>query len=198
MGRVREVLADDDERQHYAFDVNAQDVIAFDPELGYLVLQHPVLLLPIFEEAVIRCQLEVVAAANRAPPHAHEVSRLDAYECGVHLRGGCRIRVEVGPAVPDQVPSFFQAPRTRPTLSFWEFQPGGLLKSHVHVRISHLPPVPELYKTNVSSIRSSDVGRLIQVAGTGQPKVRLLLGAPTADSYTRRRDCPAAFISPRG
>lgn len=41
------------------------------------------------------------------------------------------------------------------------------LKSRVHMRVSHLPPTPELYKANVSSIRSNDVGRLIQVCGTG-------------------------------
>jgi hypothetical protein len=45
----------------------------------------------------------------------------------------------------------------------------GSVKGRVHVRISHLPPIPELYKASISQIRSTDIGRLIQVSGTGEP-----------------------------
>lgn len=42
------------------------------------------------------------------------------------------------------------------------------LKTPVHVRLSHLPPIPELFKPSIQSIRAGDVGRLIQVMGTGE------------------------------
>lgn len=45
--------------------------------------------------------------------------------------------------------------------------PRPSLKTPVHVRLSHLPPIPELFKPSIHSIRAGDVGRLIQVLGTG-------------------------------
>jgi DNA replicative helicase MCM subunit Mcm2 (Cdc46/Mcm family) len=39
-------------------------------------------------------------------------------------------------------------------------------KPRVHVRLSHLPGVPEYNKPNVSSIRATDIGRFVQVPGT--------------------------------
>lgn len=39
-------------------------------------------------------------------------------------------------------------------------------KPRVHIRLSHLPGVPEYNKPNVSSIRATDIGRFVQVPGT--------------------------------
>ncbi|EME32154.1 minichromosome maintenance family (MCM) [Galdieria sulphuraria] len=43
---------------------------------------------------------------------------------------------------------------------------GYTFKEHIHVRPYHLPEDPLLYKKNVSSLRSSDVGHLISFRGT--------------------------------
>lgn len=41
-----------------------------------------------------------------------------------------------------------------------------MFKPYCHVRLQALPQVPGMTKPNVSSIRSCDVGRFIQVNGT--------------------------------
>ena len=41
-----------------------------------------------------------------------------------------------------------------------------VFKSNVHARLLDLPPVAEFTKPNVSSIRTADVGRFLQVQGT--------------------------------
>lgn len=37
------------------------------------------------------------------------------------------------------------------------------LKANAHIRITHLPPLSDLCKPNISSIRGNDLGRLIQI-----------------------------------
>lgn len=37
------------------------------------------------------------------------------------------------------------------------------LKANAHVRITHLPPLSDLCKPNISSIRGNDLGTLIQI-----------------------------------
>lgn len=109
--------------RHLSFEINSQDIINFDPQLGYLVMQHPVLLLPIFEEAVLRVQMGVVTL-------------LDQKQQQQYVLGGDGHHSSVKP--------------------------------HVHVRISHIPPIPEYFKPCIAGIRSNDIGRLIQVTGTGK------------------------------
>jgi DNA replicative helicase MCM subunit Mcm2 (Cdc46/Mcm family) len=40
------------------------------------------------------------------------------------------------------------------------------VKRHAHVRIEELPRTPDLCKSNISSIRNTDAGRMIQIQGT--------------------------------
>jgi len=42
----------------------------------------------------------------------------------------------------------------------------GSVKRHVHVRLMDLPMCSEIHKSTVSAIRSSDINRVITVAGT--------------------------------
>ena len=123
LARVREVVEEEDEVRHLSYEINSQDIINFDPLLGFLVLQYPILLLPIFEEAVLRVQMTVL--------NLLEKSRQNDNNAFTGLGGGS-------------------------------------IKNHVHVRISHIPPVPEYFKPCIAGIRSNDVGRLIQVTGTGK------------------------------
>jgi len=145
------VLEAADESMHYPFPINAQEVVAFDPKIGYLLIQNPTLLLPVFEEAVLRLQIKLSTSQN---PNEEQVrGGLDALR---FLNSLMTIipdekKIEPPPCFPPQVPL--------------------TVKGRVHIRLSHLPPVHELYKPNISSIRASDIGRLIQVSGTGEKAV---------------------------
>jgi len=121
---LKELLHRDDEMGHHSFVVNAQDIIAFNPMVGYLLMYNPMVLLPIFEEAVLRVQLTLLKTLEAK-------DRVDQ---------------------PDNATQQLRSHRS--------------VKGHVHVRIFHIPPIPELYKSSLSDIRAHDVGRLIQVIGT--------------------------------
>lgn len=41
-----------------------------------------------------------------------------------------------------------------------------VVKHHIHARLYNIPPVPEFHKTSVSTIRSADLGHIIQLSGT--------------------------------
>lgn len=62
MCAIRDLLSQEDDTRHYSVHVNIQDVLEFDPQLGYMVLHHPVLLLNIFEEAILRVQMMTMEA----------------------------------------------------------------------------------------------------------------------------------------
>jgi hypothetical protein len=66
MTQLRELLAHEDETRHFSFTTNIQDIIQYDPQLGYMLIYHPVLLLPIFEEAILRAQIKTIDAACNA------------------------------------------------------------------------------------------------------------------------------------
>lgn len=125
---LQELLEQDDEMGHHPFVVNAQDVIAFNPQVGYLLMYNPMVLLPIFEEGVLRVQMTLLKL-------------LDAQD---RLNQQQQQQQGLAPSLP----------------------PYRSVKGHAHVRISHIPPIPELYKASLSGIRAHDVGRLIQVTGT--------------------------------
>ncbi len=128
---VRELLEREDDMGHHPFVVNAQDMIAFHPQVGYLLMYNPMVLLPIFEEALLRVQMTLIALLQQHPAPHHQ-----AHAAAASLQAMA--------ALP----------------------PDMSVKGHAHVRISHIPPIPELYKSSLSAIRANDVGRLIQVTGT--------------------------------
>lgn len=113
---------------HHPFVVNAQDVIAFNPQVGYLLMYNPMVLLPIFEEAVLRVQMTLLKLLDSQD----SLNQQQQQQQGIA-----------------SMPSSYRS-----------------VKGHAHVRISHIPPIPELYKASLSGIRAHDVGRLIQVTGT--------------------------------
>jgi DNA helicase MCM9 len=137
---VRELLEREDEMGHHPLVVNAQDVIAFHPQVGYLLMYNPILLLPIFEEAVLRVQMTMKTLLDQQQQHAQQQQQQQQQQH--HM-------------MATMADAFMSS---SPTI--WS------VKGHVHVRISRIPPIPDLFKTSLSGIRSGDVGRLIQVTGT--------------------------------
>lgn len=67
----------------------------------------------------------------------------------------------------------------------WKGRPAGApgssrlptVKANAHVRITHLPPLSDLCKPNISSIRGTDLGSLIQI----QVSLRAVLSVVTAE-----------------
>lgn len=110
-GTVLESATEGDQA-HVAFDVNCQDLIAFDPQLCAETLANPIELLPVFDLALRASQEELLQS-----------------------------RLAIG-------------------------RSGWRLREEAHVRLSHVPPLSEHWKTNVSALRASDVGPIVQVGGT--------------------------------
>lgn len=97
---------------HVGFEVNCQDLVAWDPKLCSVTLSHPNELLPVFDRALRTSQERLLQSRSA-------VGRSD-----------------------------------------WR------LREQAHVRLSHVPPLAEHWKTNISALRASDVGPIVQVGGT--------------------------------
>jgi DNA helicase MCM9 len=105
------------------------------------VLHQPALILPLFDEALVRVQEEVMATA--VPSGADDAS--DAKGPFAGALGGAR-----GSAFPP--PSYHLV--------------GCSVKRSAHVRMQQLPASSELCKRNVSALRNTDLGLLVQICGT--------------------------------
>ncbi|KAG5184881.1 MCM2/3/5 family-domain-containing protein [Tribonema minus] len=112
----------------------AQDVIHEDPQVAYLLLHHYHPLFPLLDEALSEVQ--------------HELS--DA----MSPRGALPRRPHAPPPPHDGALLHEAPPHDAPPLS---------VKRNAHVRLAHLPSVSDLCKPNVSSIRNTDLNRVIQV-----------------------------------
>jgi DNA replicative helicase MCM subunit Mcm2 (Cdc46/Mcm family) len=110
------MLVNSGPEEHTALVISALDLIHYDSTIGYLTLAYPVLLLPIFEDAIYETQMLIIRQHPRIEP-----------------------RRQVG------------------NLS---------VKPHCHCRIIELPPTPDLTKSSIGNLRSSEVDKLVQVTGT--------------------------------
>eukprot|EP00611_Tribonema_gayanum_P029193 TRINITY_DN7728_c0_g2_i1.p2 TRINITY_DN7728_c0_g2~~TRINITY_DN7728_c0_g2_i1.p2 ORF type:complete len:360 (+),score=155.61 TRINITY_DN7728_c0_g2_i1:116-1195(+) len=134
---IKELLWAPDPGKHYALTVNAQDVIHEDPQVAYLLLHHYHPLFPLLDEALSEVQ--------------HELS--DA----MSPRGALPRRPHAPPPPQDGALLHEAPPHDAPPLC---------VKRNAHVRLAHLPSVSDLCKPNVSSIRNTDLNRVIQIQGT--------------------------------
>lgn len=99
---------------HTSFFVSAQDLIDFDPTLGYSLIHFPRLLLAVLKDALI----EVQSSLQKHP----------TFERKYHSK--------------------------------------GTVKRQVHVRVTHVPPLPAINKRTISDVRSTDFHQFIQLTGT--------------------------------
>jgi DNA helicase MCM9 len=102
------------QEDHTSFLVSAQDLIDFEPTLGYSLIHFPRLLLSVFKDALLEVQGSV---------HRH--------------------------------PSFESKHGTK-----------GSIKRTCHIRITGLPPLPEIHKKTISDIRSTDFHQFVSLTGT--------------------------------
>ncbi len=126
----REIFDETDVSRHVSVTVSAQDVLHANPDVGTHLLQKPAKLLPLFDQALLEVQQELLLA-----------------RCS---------EVSLSSSPPSHHPSSKQQ------------QHYGLLEpnENCHVRVSSLPQVPEVSKSSIGALRSSDAGRLIQLTGT--------------------------------
>lgn len=99
---------------HTSFFVPAQELIDFDPTLGYTLVHFPRLLLSVFKSALVEVQTSL---------HRH--------------------------------PAFELKHKSK-----------GIVKQLCHVRVTDLPPTPQLNKRTIADIRSSDFNHFISLTGT--------------------------------
>jgi DNA helicase MCM9 len=120
----REIFGETDMSRHVSVTVSAQDVLHANPDVGTHLLHKPAKLLPLFDQALLEVQNELLAS--------------------------CRAASSSSSSSPP------------PSKHYGLLEPN----ENCHVRVSSLPQVPEVSKSSIGALRSSDAGRLIQLTGT--------------------------------
>ncbi|CAM9762668.1 unnamed protein product, partial [Phaeothamnion confervicola] len=98
-----DILAPSNSDMHYGLKVHAQDLIHHDPTLAYLVLHHPTLLLPLFDEALIKVQEDVMTAvsSNGGDGGNNEGGGGASAAAGGSVKRGAHVRIQQLPAVSE-------------------------------------------------------------------------------------------------
>ena len=77
--------------EHYAFHVNAVDLIASDSSLAFSVMNYPNLLLPLFNEAVVEAQLAALRVLTHSKEEVHSRPSGQIGKYSVKLKVNVRI-----------------------------------------------------------------------------------------------------------
>ena len=54
---IRDMLHSEKEDAHYSLQIDAQELLEYNPQIGFLLLKHPTFLLALLEEAILSAQL---------------------------------------------------------------------------------------------------------------------------------------------